>query len=201
MTRLRAMSGLVVLALSGLPTLAHAAPAGDANQPERVIPPGREDAARELLRPVFDQTPAELHWLGPQIEVDRIKWWLMQGEQARVILVLAPRELAVADEPLSHSFAIQVAWAPEPPGAPPSAVERELVAAAVASVQARDTGQFYLVLLDVFSDDGSQQPLPYLAKPAGDPAEVHRKWALKLCGVGLLGLFALGVTLRRRADT
>ncbi|KIG16949.1 hypothetical protein DB30_03933 [Enhygromyxa salina] len=190
---------LLALALAGPPCLAHAAPASQAsadNQPERVIPPGREDAARELLGPVFDKTPDSLGWLGPQIEVDRIKWWLMRGEQARVILVLAPRELAVADEPLSHSFAIQVAWAPA--SDPPTEVERELVNAAVASVQARDTGQFYLVLLDVFSADGSQDPLPYLAKPAGDPAVVHRKWALKLCGVGLLGLFALGVTLRGR---
>ncbi|PRP93618.1 hypothetical protein ENSA7_80460 [Enhygromyxa salina] len=165
-------------------------------QPERVIPPGREDAARELLRPVLDQTPAQLSWLGPQIEVDRIKWWLMRGDSAQVILVLAPRELAVADEPLSHSFAIQVAWAPS--AGSPSAVERELVDAAIASVQARDTGQFYLVLLDVFSADGSQQPLPYLAKPADDPAHVHRVWALKLAGVGLLWLFALGVAIRGR---
>lgn len=187
--------------LAGAPGLAHASPASDAasniqaqvDQPERVIPPGREDAARDLLGPVFDQTPAELSWLGPQIEVDRIKWWLMRGEQAQVILVLAPRELAAADEPLSQSFAIQIAWAPD---GSPSEAERELIAAAVASVQARDRGQFYLVLLDLFSDDGSQQPLPYLAGPAVDPADVHRKWALKLCGVGLLGLLALGIALR-----
>ena len=189
----------LLLALVLPPGLAHAAPASEAaaaeQQPERVIPPGREDAARELLSPVFDQTPAELSWLGPQIEVDRIKWWLMRGEQARVIIVLAPRELAVADEPLSQSFAIQVAWAPD---GSPSEAERELVAAAVASVQAGDRGQFYLVLLDLFTEDGSQQPLPYLAGEPEDPAQVHRKWALKLCGVGLLGLFALGVTLRGR---
>lgn len=202
MDRRAATPWLMALALGGAPSLAHSAPASDADPtptaPEKlewVIPPGREDAARELLSPVFDQTPAELSWLGPRIEVDRIKWWLMRGEQAQVIIMLAPRELAVADEPLSQSFAIQVAWSPDHS---PNEVERELVAAAVASVQARDRGQFYLVQFNIFSDDGSQQPLSDLPGAREDPVEVHGKWALKLCGVGLLGLFALGVTLRGR---
>lgn len=181
-----------MFALTLAPSQVYAAPA-PRERPQRVIPPGREQAARELLSPVFEQTPAELSWLGPRIEIDQIKWWLMHGEQARVILVLVPRELGGADDPLSRSFAIQVAWAPD---TEPTQAERELVEAAVSSVQVRDAGQFYDVLLDIFSDDGSQAPLPYLAKPAADPVQVHRKWALKLCGVGLLGLFALGVTLR-----
>jgi hypothetical protein len=167
-----------------------AAPAQE--RPERVIPPGREDAARELLAPVVRETPYSLRWLGPRIEVDRIKWWLMRDEEARAILVLVPRELAGASDPLSKSFAIQIAWAPE---VEPRPRERELLAAAVEAVQAGDRGQFYLVQLDLFEDEGRPPP-PYAAKPVAEPAQVHRRWGLELAAVALLGLVALGITLR-----
>jgi hypothetical protein len=155
------MTGLL-LAIALPVAHAHAEPPSESavDDPARhrgahVIPPGREAAARELLAPILDATAPELRWLGPTIEIDRIKWWLLRGEQARVMLVLVPRELGTADDPTSHSFAIQVAWAPD---IEPEPHERELVAAAIEAVQARDRGQFYRVL----------------------------------------GLFALGVTFRRR---
>jgi hypothetical protein len=161
-----------------------------------VIPPGREAEARELLAPVLDATAPGLRWLGPTIEIDRIKWWLLRGEQARAMLVLVPRELAAPDDPTSRSFAIRVAWAPD---VELEAHEHELLAAAVEAVRARDRGQFYRVRLDIFEPDGPPPP-PYLASEPADPTAVHRRWGLELGGVALLGLFALGVTFRRRSS-
>jgi hypothetical protein len=194
----RSMAGLV-LALVLPAAQAHAGPPDepDARSRDRaahVIPPGREAAARELLAPIHDETGHELRWLGPTIEVDRIKWWLLRGEQARAMLVLLPRELGEPDDPISHSFAIQVVWAPD---VEPEPHERERLAAAVSAVQAGDHGQFFLVRLDLFEPDGPPPP-PYMASEPADPSSVHRRWGLELGGVALLGLFALGVTLRRR---
>lgn len=172
-------------------------PAADHDARDRgahVIPPGREAEARELLAGVLDATAPQLRWLGPTIEIDRIQWWLLRGEQARAMLVLVPSELGGPDDPTSRSFAIQVAWAPD---VEPEPHERELIAAAIASVQARDRGQFYRVQLDMFEPDGPPPP-PYMAAEPVDPALVHRRFGLELGSVALLGLFALGVTLRRR---
>jgi hypothetical protein len=187
----------LALALAGaiaLPgTEAHAAPAREAAsseaEPEHVIPPGREQAARELLAPALEATPTGSSWLGPTIELDRIKWWLMRDDQARAILMLIPRELAGADDPLSQSFAIQIAWAPE---VEPDPQERESIARAIEAIQAGDHGQFYIVRREAFA----KQP-PYLTGTAADPASVHRRWGLSLAGVALLGLLATLVTLRR----
>src|SRR5262245_20787086 len=79
-----------------------------------VIPPGREAAAREMLAPIIDVTGPELRWAGPEIEIDRIEWLLLRGEQVRARLMLIPRELATAGDPISQSFAISVAWEAEP---------------------------------------------------------------------------------------
>ncbi len=158
-----------------------------------VIPPGREAAARELLEPVLVETGHELRWAGPTIEIDRIGWWLLRGDEARARLLLIPRELAQPGDPVSQSFAIEVAWSPE---IEPEPRERELLAAAVAAVQAGDPGQIYRVRLDLFESEGQLAP-PYLAEAAGNPSDVHRRWGLELGGVALLGLFALVVTLRR----
>lgn len=190
---------MLLLALALLATHAHAGPpraaAADSDARDRgahVIPPGREAEARELLAPILDATAPELRWLGPTIEIDRIKWWLLRGEQARAMLVLVPRELGAPDDPSSRSFAIQVAWAPD---IEPEPHEHELLAAAIEAVQAGDRGQFYRVRLDMFEPDGPPPP-PYLASEPGDPTVVHRRWGLELGVVGLLGLLALGVTLR-----
>lgn len=164
----------------------------------QVIPPGREDAARELLAEVQATTPVGLRWQGPRIEVDRIKWWLLRGEEARAMLVLVPRELGEAEDPRSESFAIQVAWAPK---LDPEPRERQLLDAAVAAIQSRDRGQFYLVRLELFEADDRVLDPPYVAKPAADPSATRRRWALQLTGVATLGLFALVVTLRRRSST
>jgi hypothetical protein len=186
------MMGLL-LALSLPAAHAHAGPPGEAH----VIPPGREAQARELLAPVLDATAPELRWLGPTIEIDRIKWWLLRGEQARAMLVLVPRELGAPEDPTSRGFAIQVAWAPD---IEPQPHERELIAAAIEAVQARDRGQFYRVQLDMFEPDGPPPP-PYMATQSADPTAVHRRWGLELGAVALLGLFALGVTFRRRPSS
>lgn len=160
-----------------------------------VIPPGREAAARELLEAIVVETGHELRWAGPTIEIDRIQWMLLRGDEARARLLLIPRELAEPGDPTSRSFAIQVTW---PPEVEPAARERELIDAAVAAVQAGDRGQFYRVRLDLFEPEGQPAP-PYQAPLAGDPSEVHRRWGLELGGIALLGLFAIGVTLRPRS--
>lgn len=164
------------------------------DQGARVIPPGREAAARELLAPVLDTTSPELRWVGPSIEIDRIRWLLQRREQTRAALILLPRELGEAGDPTSRSFAIQVAW---PPDVEPEPSERELLDAAVAAVQAGDEGQFYQVRLDLFEPQGQPAP-PYQAPAEPDPSAVHRRWGLELGAVALLGLFALAVTLRPR---
>lgn len=195
---------VVLLSLSLSAGGAHAGPAVSPDAPDPgasehdeqawVIPPGREAAARELLAPIMASTPPPLRWQGPRIEVDRIKWWLMHGEQARAMLVLVPRALAGPDDPRSASFAIQAAWAPT---VTPEPHERELVAAAIEAVEAGDRGQFYELRIDALLGDRPQRAPPYVAPTAVDPAELHRRWATKLAGVALLGLFALVVTLRR----
>jgi hypothetical protein len=198
------MTGLL-LAIALPVAIAHAGPPSEPglgsrdDEPARdrgahVIPPGREAQARELLAPVLDATAPELRWLGPTIEIDRIKWWLLRGEQARAMLVLVPRELGAPDDPISRSFAIQAAWAPD---IEPEPHEQQLLAAAIESVRAHDRGQFYRVRLDVFEADGPPPP-PYWASEPADPRAVHRRWGLELSAVALLGLLALGVTFRRR---
>jgi hypothetical protein len=195
------MTGLL-FALTLPAGYAHAEPPGEpASESARdrgahVIPPGRESEARELLAPIVDTTVPELRWLGPAIEIDRIQWWLLRGEQARAMLVLIPRELGGPDDPVSQSFAIEIAWAPD---IEPEPQERELLAAAVAAVQAGDRGQFYRVRMDLFEPEGQPTP-PYLAQEQADPSAVHRRWGLELGGVALLGLLALGVTFRRRRE-
>jgi hypothetical protein len=188
---------MLTLALELAGAQAHAAPPGEVPsrdaEPENVIPPGREQDARDLLAPALDATPSNSSWLGPRIELDRIKWWLMRGDQARAILILIPRELAGADDPLSQSFAIQVAWAPD---VEPDPQEHELISTAIEAIQTRDQGQFYIVRLEAFA-----KPPPYLAQTDADAASVHRRWGLSLAGVALLGLLATLVALRRPRKT
>lgn len=191
--RMRSCSLALLLALAVGDAAAAPAPEPSQQHGENVIPPGREQVARELLDPVLLRTPTDLHWLGPTIEFDRIKWWLMRGEDAHAMLVLLPREHAEPDEPTSHSFAIRVAW---PPEREVEARERELLEAAVAAVQTGDHGQFYVVRFDLF--EGGELPPPYLAQPVEDPRAVRRRWGLELFGTLLLATFALIVTVRRQ---
>lgn len=191
--RMRSCSLALLLALAVGDAEAAPAPESGQQHSDHVIPPGREQPARELLDPVLQHTPTDLHWLGPTIEFDRIKWWLMRDDEALALLVLLPRAHAEPGEPTSHSFAIRVAW---PPAREPEARERELLDAAVAAVQSRDHGQFYVVRFDLF--ENGELPPPYLAQPVEDPRAIKRRWALELFGTLLLATFALIVTLRRR---
>src|SRR5690606_20341205 len=109
------------------------------------IPPDREAAARDLLAPLLEERPDDLSLQGPSIERDRIKWWLMRGDEARAILVLLPHRSGQPEDPRSKSFAIQVAWDPK---VEPEPAEQALLAAAVEAVQARDEGGFYVILVD-----------------------------------------------------
>ena len=160
-----------------------------------VIPPGREDEAAALMAELRAATPAGVSWIGPTIEVDRIKWWLSAGDEARAILVLVPAELGSEDAPRSESFAIEVEWAP---GVSPSAAERELIADAIAAIQARDEGGFYNVAVDnALQIGGVVIDIRNEADQAAlEPAEVRQRWIRRLVGIGLLSLLALAVALR-----
>ena len=163
-----------------------------------VLPPGLEDEARALLTPVLDETPESLAWRGPKVEIDRIVWWLMQGDEARAQLILAPRQLATPGEPVSHSFVIRVAW---PSDAEPDATQRELTQAAVGAVQARDMGGFYLSPDVTPSARPELTPVPVVNPLLHEPPDeaattLRRRWALELSAVAGLGLLGLFVTLR-----
>jgi hypothetical protein len=191
---------LLALALPAVPARAEPprelAPSPAREEGMHVIPPGREAAARELLEPILVHTGGSLRWAGPTIEIDRIQWMLLRGEQVRARLLLIPRELAQPGDPTSHSFAIRVEW---PPEVEPEPRERTLLEFAVEVVQAGDHGQFYRVRLDLFEPERPPAP-PYQARVEADPSDVHRRWGLELGAVALLGLFALAVTLRPRAS-
>lgn len=166
-----------------------------------VIPPGQEAKARALLAPVLAETPSQLRWLGPRINIERVEWWLMQGRDARASLSLSPAALADAAPeraalPRSESFAIQVTWAP---GVQASLAERELMEAAVAAVQTRDAGGFYNLAIDSLYTEDKHPPLYNLTAPA-EPGAVHRRWGLELGASALLVLFAIGITLRPQAE-
>src|SRR5690554_5444894 len=179
-----------MLMLAGAPALA--APPDRSNY---AIPPDREQAARDLLAPVAE--PDGLRLRGPSIERDRIKWWLMRGEQARALLVLVPRPTGQPDDPRSKSFAIQIAWAPD---VDPEPSERALLQAAIEAVQAEDKGGFYVLLLDrVIEREQRENPGP--DRPlAADPERVRLLWSLKLAAVALLIGLAVLVILRPLRD-
>lgn len=180
-----------------------------------VIPAEREADARGLLAKVVADTPPELQWRGPSIEVARIKWWLMQGDQARAMLLLSPASgetpKAELDPPdaRSKSFWIHVAWAPE---IEPSAAEREAMDAALAAIVAGDQGGFYTIAVDAMyaemlgetheeqraaGNTDVPEIVHYNREHVEDPEQVRRRWA-KRTGWGLLlVLIALGNTLLR----
>lgn len=163
------------------------------NEPEHVITPGHEDEARELLRAALDRTPELLSWRGPSIQIDRIEWWLVRGDQTLAELVALPRALGESGAGESESFTILVR---EGEGATLTEAERELLAVAVASIQANDRGEFYVSRKIAFA--GAP---PYMREQPSTPAEIHRRWALEFSSVGLLVLFGLAVTFRREPDT
>lgn len=185
-------AALLVLALGG-GTPALAAPP---DQSKFGIPPGREQAIRDLLAPVSE--PDGLRLRGPSIERDRIKWWLMRGEQARAMLVLVPRPSGQPDDPRSKSFAIQIAWAPD---VDPEPDERALLQAAVEAVQAEDKGGFYVLLLDVMiANEKRGAPAGPDRSLSADPQRVRLLWSLKIAAIALLIGLALLVTLRPLRD-
>ncbi|MFO7564077.1 MAG: hypothetical protein R6X02_15630 [Enhygromyxa sp.] len=160
------------------------------------IPPDREAAARELLAPLLEERSDDLSLQGPSIERDRIKWWLMRGDEARAVLVLLPRSAGQPEDPRSKSFAMQVAWAPE---VEPEPVEQALLAAAVEAVQARDEGGFYVMLVDTLLErEDPLQAQPHARAIADDPERVRRWWALKVAAVALLAGLAAATSLRPR---
>ena len=197
----RASAGLALALLAALatPALAQSPDPNESQTRAReaiwVIPPGREADAAALLASVKAATPAELTWFGPQIEIDRVKWWLNAGDETRAILVLVPAELGSDEAPRSESFAIEVLWAPD---VEPSAAERALMADAVAAIQANDSGGFYSVAVDnALEIGGVVLDLRSSSSTATlDPAEARRRWTLRVAGVSLLGLLALAVAIR-----
>ena len=180
-----------------------------------VIPAEREADARELLAAVVAETPPELQWRGPSIEVDRIKWWLMQGDQARALLLLSPASAQTSEDELgppdarSKSFLVHVAWAPE---LEPTPAEREAMDAALAAVVAGDQGGFYTIAVDAMyaemlgetheeqraaGNTDVPELVHYNLAPSEDPERVRRRWATRTGWGLLLVLLALGNTLLR----
>lgn len=161
-----------------------------------VIGPGREADAAALIAPVRDAAPPGTAWRGPQIDVDRIHWWLKAGDETRASLTLVPRALGSEDAPRSESFAIEIDWAPD---SSPSAAERALMDEACAAIQANDRGDFYGVAIDnALAHGGVEVELDTTPSEAaaGDPDLLRRRWALRVIGVLALGLMALGVAIR-----
>ena len=181
----------LAVALTASPAI-DAAPAKVAapNEPEHVIPPGHEDAARELLRDALDQTGDDLQWLGPSIEIDRIKWWLERDGQTLVELVALPRALGERGRADSESFTIVTH---ETEGVTLDDAQRQLLDVAVASIQARDSGDFY-----VHRETAFEGVPPYMRGQPSTPEEVRRRWTIEFATVGLLALAAIGVTFRPR---
>ena len=174
-----------------LMVLVAASPAagGPGDVHEEVILPGHEDDARALLADVA--LPEGYAWRGPAIEIGDIRFWLVRDDEVRGELWLMPHARALAGAPRSHSFGIEIL---DPEDPPPSVDERALMLAARASVQAHDEGGFYV----------ERQAPPSLDRPkeaAADPEAVHRRWYAELGAFGLLGLVALGATLRRPPAT
>jgi hypothetical protein len=197
----RARSCLLLAALAAAPWASAWAgpPSEDRLESDHVLPPGREPALRALLEPVVRETPADLRWLGPTVEFDRVKWWLMRGEQADAMLLLAPRELAEAGDPVSMSFAIQVAW---PPEREPDARERALLERAIEEIKTGDHGQFYVMRVltpEQPKPEPEPDPVPpYAVQPADDPDAVRRQWLLEVGGLLVLALAATVAVMRRR---
>jgi len=187
-----ALVALLGALMLGVTACGDPAPAADhprATQPRMTIPPGREQAARDLIAPHAERSAnAELHMRGPSIDVYVIKWWLMRGDQPRALLVLAPLADAAPDDLQSESFAIQVAWAPEIDQ--PDPAEQALLDAVIAAVQRQDRGDFHGGAYDRLLRRGESEAGPF-APPAEDPAQVRRLWALRVAAAALL--VALGV--------
>lgn len=162
------------------------------------IPPGREAPARDLLAPLLGERDDDLSLLGPSIERDRIKWWLMRGDQSRALLLLVPHIAGEPDDPRSKSFAMQIAPAP---GVELEPAEQALLDQAIATVQARDQGGFYVLLVDTLLERDEPVPAGPHSRPiADDPDPVRRWWALKVAAVGLLAGVAAATTLRPRRE-
>lgn len=160
------------------------------------IPPGREQAARELLEPVLVERADALSLRGPSIDRDRIEWWLMRGEQARARLSLLPRSAGEPDDPRSKSFAMQIAWEPD---VAPEPAERALLDGAIAAVQERDQGGFYVLLPETLLAPSEPPPRAPESRPvSSDPERTRGEWTRKLAAIGLLIGFAIAVTLRPR---
>ena len=184
---------LVALAVTLIASPAiDAAPAQVAapNEPEHVIPPGHEDAARELLRGALDQTPADLQWLGPSIEIDRVKWWLERDGETLVELVALPRALGEQGRAQSESFTIVTH---EAAGVTLDDAQRQLLDVAVAAIQANDRGEFYVHRATAF-----ETAPPYMRDQPTTPQAVHRRWTLEFSLVGLFALAAFVVVFRPR---
>lgn len=191
---------LLALALATVPALVEAAPPDDslhAGESYFAIPPDRELAARDLLEPLLRPRADDLSLRGPSIERDRIKWWLMRGDEARAILLLVPRKIGAPEDPRSTSFAVQIAWAPE---VEPEPAELALIDAAIATVQARDQGGFYVLLIDALFKPDKEILLtgPPSRPVAEDPERVRLWWSLKLAAIGLLAGLAAAASLRPR---
>lgn len=109
-----------------------------------VVPPGREVAARRLLADVGFNRPLEGGFRFGSIRLDgsRVLVTLDASEHAAAApageLTMRPRGLAAPSEPTSVSFAIAAVAHGDSP-----LISRHLDAA-VASVQAHDTGGFYI---------------------------------------------------------
>lgn len=194
----RSRLALVVPLLSVLvATPAEAAP--PLERSNVAIPPGREQAARELLEPVLVERSDALSLRGPSIDRDRIEWWLLRGEQARARLSLLPRTAGEPEDPRSMSFAMQIAWEDD---VEPEPAERALLEAAIASVQERDQGGFYVLLPETLLAPSEPPPQEPESRPiSSDPERTRGEWTRKLAVLGVLIGFAIAFTLRRSSPS
>ena len=175
----------LITALAGAPTEVDASPpdSGAVDRSSVAIPPEHAEAIAELLGP-------DSSLRGPSIDRDRVKWWLMRGDDARAMLLLVPVAEATADDPTSQSFAIRVAWAE---GIEPTAEEREQIAAAIDAIQRNDAGGYYLLLMETsLREHGQQGGPPQTAGDVGGPL----RWWLELGVLALALIGATAITLR-----
>jgi hypothetical protein len=186
----------LLLALAGPGESSHAGPPRD--ESNFAIQPDREAPARALLEGLLGERADGLELRGPSIERDRIKWWLMRGDEAQAILLLVPPPAGQPEDPRSTSFAIQIAWSPD---IEPEPAEVALLEAAVEAVQTNDHGGFYVLLVDTIVERDDSEPASPDYAVDGEPERVRLLWSLEFAAVTLLAGFAIAVTLRRRSPT
>ncbi len=123
---------------------------------DQVIPPGREGVARDLIADVGWMTPLEggLQFTSIALDETTVRYTLARLPDGHPVgaLVLAPRATALPFEPTSASFVLRTVRDAADPHA-----DRALAAAA-ASVVARDQGGFYVALGSAVLRPGSDRP-------------------------------------------